>query len=73
MAVDDVLHLADHASQPLRGQPELEDRKLHTLTVLLTDLGDAPEPRRPRPFRVGDVIGDKDVYISRHDERWVRR
>ena len=45
MAVDGVLNLADQPSQPLRGQPALEDRKLHALTVLLTDLGDAPEPR----------------------------
>ena len=35
---------------------------LYPLTVLLADLGDALEPRRPTPFRIGDVVCDEDVH-----------
>ena len=28
---------------------------------------------RSHAFRVGDVVGNKDVHTSRHDKRWVRR
>lgn len=42
--IDHVLELAEHPSHALRGQPELEHRELHPLTVSLANLGHSSEP-----------------------------
>ena len=71
LPVDDVLELADQAHEPRGREPTLEDRELHPLAVLRAELGDAPEPRRPSAFRVGDVVGDEMSIASRQHERGV--
>ena len=44
VVIDYVLDLAEHPSHALRGQPELEYRELHPLTVSFAYLGHSSEP-----------------------------
>ena len=73
VVIDDVLNFADHASQPRRRKPTLEDRELHSSSILLADLSDSPESVRSLALSIGDVVRDQDIHTSRHDKRRVCR
>ena len=79
IAVDDILHLADHALQSLRGKPALKHRKLYALAVPFANLCDFAQPSRSISVRVCDVVRDQNVhdygitnggYAGRSPRRW---
>jgi len=79
IAVYDILDLADHARQTLRGKTALEHRELYALAVPFADLCNLAQPSRSNPDGIRDVVGDQDVhgygvtnggYAGRSPRRW---
>ena len=64
LVVDDVAYLTDHSRQAGFGKPALEDRELHSLSVLLANVRDASKARSPGSFRIVDVVRHEDIHRS---------
>jgi len=62
--IDNVPDFRDHALQAHRGQSAFKHGILDPLPILFAKIGQPPEPGRPGPPGIGDIVGHKDIHSA---------